>query len=320
MTLTMLLPMLAAGLAGLAVLTVVYGVRSMLSRDANVDARMTTYVNTEIADAQSAAVFDSQFAEKLNDVIKRQSFAERIEQDLAQANLLLTVPEYLLIRLAVPLVLSIIALLLWRSILLVPFALALGYVLPILWLRQRRRKRNRDFNDQLGETLSLTAASMRGGFSLVQSLANVSKDSQEPTKSELRRVGQEIQLGLSLTQSLDNLVLRMESEDLDLVVTAIKIHSRVGGNLTTILDNISTTVRERAKLRREVRVITSMQRVSSYIIGFLPVGLALIIFTINPKYIMKLFEPGWTLCIPIGAVFFWIVGFMIIRKIVDIKV
>ena len=307
-------------MAGLAVLTVVYGVRTMASRDANVDARMSTYVNSEFADNESAAVFEPQFAEKLNEVIKRQSFADRIEQDLAQANLLLTVAEYLLIRLAVPLVLSIIALLVWRSILLVPLAMALGYIAPILWLRQRRSRRNRDFNDQLAETLSLTAASMRGGFSLVQSLANVSKDSQEPTKSELRRVGQEIQLGLSLIQSLDNLVMRMESDDLDLVATAIKIHARVGGNLTTILDNISTTVRERAKLRREVRVITSMQRISSYIIGFLPVGLALIIFTINPKYIMKLFEPGWTLCIPIGAVFFWVVGFIIIQKIVDIKV
>ena len=320
MTLITMLTILAAGTAGLAVLTVVYGVRTMASRDANVDARMSTYVNTELADAQSQPVFEPQFAEKINAVIKRQSFAERIEQDLAQANLLLTVPEYLLIRLAVPLVLSIIALLLWRSVLMVPFAMGIGYILPIVWLRQRRRKRNRDFNDQLGETLSLTAASMRGGFSLVQSLANVAKDSQEPTKTELRRVGQEIQLGLSLTQSLDKLVLRMESQDLDLVATAIKIHARVGGNLTTILDNISTTVRERAKLRREVRVITSMQRISSYIIGFLPVGLALVIYTINPKYIMKLFEPGWTLCIPIGAMFFWIVGFMIIRKIVDIKV
>jgi len=320
MTLIMLLPILAASMAGLAVLTVVYGVRAMASRDANVDARMSTYVNSEVIDNEASAMFDLQFADKLNAVIKRQSFAERIEQDLAQANLLLTVPEYLLIRLAVPLVLSIAALLFWRSILLVPFAMALGYVLPIFWLRQRRSRRNRNFNDQLAETLALTTASMRGGFSLVQSLSNVSKDSQEPTKGELRRVGQEIQLGLSLTQSLDNLVLRMESEDLDLVATAIKIHSRVGGNLTTILDNISTTVRERAKLRREVRVITSMQRISSYVIGFLPVGLALIIFMINPTYIMKLFEPGLTLCIPIGAVFFWVVGFIIIQKIVDIKV
>jgi len=320
MTLITLLTILAAGTAGLAVLTVVYGVRAMASRDANVDARMSTYVHAEAADNQPQMVFEPQFAEKLNAVIKRQSFAERIERDLARGNVPLTVSEWLLVRLGAMLVLSIMAMLVWRTVLMLPPALAAGYLAPILWLRMRRKQRNRDFNDQLGETLSLTAASMRGGFSLVQSLANVAKDSQEPTKTELRRVGQEIQLGLSLTQSLDNLVLRMESEDLDLVATAIKIHARVGGNLTTILDNISTTVRERAKLRREVRVITSMQRISSYVIGFLPLGLALIIFTINPKYILKLFEPGWTLCIPIGAVFFWIVGFMIIRKIVDIKV
>jgi tight adherence protein B len=320
MILSMLLPIVAAGLAGLAVLTVVFGVRSMVLRDASVDARMSTYVDARTGDGLAQQPIEPQFAEKINAVIKRQSFAERIEQDLAQANVLLTVPEYLLIRLAVPLILAIATLVIWRTVLLVPFAMGLGYVLPILWLRRRRSRRNYDFNDQLAETLSLTAASMRGGFSLVQSLANVSKDSQEPTKGELRRVGQEIQLGLSLTQALDNLVVRMESEDLDLVVTAIKIHARVGGNLTTILDNISTTVRERAKLRREVRVITSMQRISSYIIGFLPIGLALIIFTINPQYMMKLFQPGLTLCIPIGAVFFWLVGFMVIRKIVDIKI
>ena len=112
----------------------------------------------------------------------------------------------------------------------------------------------------------------------------------------------------------------MESEDLDLVVTAIKIHARVGGNLTHILENISSTIRERAKLRREVRVITSMQRISSYVIGFLPVGLALVIFTINPTYMLGLFTPGWTLCIPVGAVFFAVVGFVVIQRIVDIKV
>ncbi len=174
MTLTMLLPILAAGMAGLAVLTVVYGVRAMVSRDANVDARMSTYVHTDAADSFAPSLADSQFAEKINAAIKRQSFAERIEQDLAQANLPLTAPEYLLVRLAVPLVLAIVALVIWRSVQLTPFAIGLGYLLPILWLRQRRSRRNRDFNDQLAETLSLTAASMRGGFSLVQSLANVS--------------------------------------------------------------------------------------------------------------------------------------------------
>jgi tight adherence protein B len=319
---TMLLSVAAAFLVALAILTILFALRGLLARDANVDVRLTTYLNTgSVAEGEAPqALIESQFAERLNEVIKRQSFAERIERDLAQANLPLTVSEYLLLRVGVALLMTILAIVVWRSVLMIPLALIVGFVLPIFWLRARRKKRNRDFNDQLAETLALIATSMRGGFSLIQSIANVSRDSQEPTKSELRRVGQEVQLGLSVPQALDNLVVRMESEDLDLVVTAIKIHARVGGNLTTILENISSTIRERAKLRREVRVITSMQRISSYVIGFLPFGLGLIIFTINPTYMARLFQPGWTLCIPIGAVFFAVVGFVVIQRIVDIKV
>jgi tight adherence protein B len=315
-----LLSISAAAMAALAVLTVLFALRGLLARDANVDLRLGTYLNAGTTEGEVPTATDSQFAEKLNEAIKRQSFAERIERDLAQANVPLTVPEYLLLRAGIALLMALLVLVFRRSLLLVPPALAVGYLLPLLWLRGRRKRRNRDFGDQLAETLALTAASMRGGFSLIQSLSNVARDSQEPTKGELRRVGQEVQLGLSVPQALDNLVVRMESEDLDLVVTAIKIHARVGGNLTTILENISTTIRERAKLRREVRVITSMQRISSYVIGFLPLGLALVIFVINPTYMMRLFQPGWTLCIPIGSVFFSVVGFMIIQRIVDIKI
>lgn len=318
--LTILLSIFAAGMASLAVLTILFALRGLLVRDTNVDTRLSTYLTVDAAEGEMSQPSELQFTERLNEAIKRQSFADRMERDLAQANLPLTVPEYLLLQFGVALLLTIIAILVWRSVLMIPPALALGYILPVLWLRGRRKQRNRDFGDQLAETLSLIATSMRGGFSLIQSLANVSKNSQEPTKSELRRVIQEVQIGLSVPQALDNLVVRMESEDLDLVVTAIKIHARVGGNLTHILENISSTIRERAKLRREVRVITSMQRISSYVIGFLPVGLALVIFTINPTYMLGLFTPGWTLCIPVGAVFFAVVGFVVIQRIVDIKV
>jgi tight adherence protein B len=320
MTMTLLLSISAATLTGLAILAIVFAASKMLARDANVDERLNTYLGNQTDDVGGSSFLDAQFTEKLNEVIKRQSFAQRIEHDLAQANVPLTVPEYVLLRAGIPLVLAIAALLIWRSIYPVPLVAGLGYMLPILWVRGRRKRRNRNFNEQLADTLALVSASMRAGFSLVQSLGNVSRDSQEPTKSELRRVGQEIQLGLSLSQALDNLVVRMESDDLDLVVTAIKIHARVGGNLTSILEGISATIRERSKLRREVHVITSMQRISSYVIGGLPLGLALIIFSINPGYIMKLFSRGWTLCIPVGAFIFSVIGFLIIRKIVDIKV
>ena len=319
MTTTLMLTIAAALLTTLAVLAILVALRSLLATD-TVGSRLDTFLGSDSFAGTEAAVADPQLAQKLNDAISRQDFAERIARDLAQANLPLTVPEYLLIRLAVPLILALVSLFVWRTVYVLPVALLVGFVAPIFWMGMRRRRRNRDFNEQLSETLTMIAGSLRGGFSLIQSITNAAKESQEPTKSELRRVGQEIQLGLSLNQALENMVKRMESEDLDLVVTAIKIHSRVGGNLTTILENISTTIRERTKLKREIRVITSMQRLSSYVIGFLPFALAAIIFSINPQYMMRLFQPGWTLCIPIGAVVSSVVGFIVIQRIVDIKI
>jgi tight adherence protein B len=318
MTTTLMLSIGAALLTMLAVMTVLIAVRMLIAGD-RVTSRLDTFLGDPFA-ADQATVADPQLAQKLNEAINRQGFAERIARDLSQANLPLTVPEYLLLRAAVPLLLALIGLFVWRTVYILPAALVLGFVAPIFWMSMRRKRRNRDFNEQLSETLTMLSGSLRGGFSLVQSLANAAKESQEPTKSELRRVTQEIQLGLSLSQALENVVKRVESDDLDLVVTAIKIHSRVGGNLTTILENISTTIRERTKLRREIRVITSMTRLSSYIIGLLPFALGAIIFSINPQYMARLFQPGLTLCIPIGAFISSVAGFIIIQKIVDIKI
>jgi tight adherence protein B len=221
---------------------------------------------------------------------------------------------------AVPLLLTLAAMFVWRDLLLVPVTLGLGLAAPAVWLGSLRHRRSALFADQLAETLTLLVSALRGGFSLNQSLAMVAKEAPEPTKSELARVVQEIQLGLSLGDALDNLCARITVEDLELVVTAIKVNARVGGNLTEILDSISTTIRERYKLRRDVQVITSMQRISAYVIGGLPFALALIIYAINPDYMRRLFEPGLILCIPIGAFSMAIAGFFIIRKIADIKV
>jgi len=137
---------------------------------------------------------------------------------------------------------------------------------------------------------------------------------------EMRRVMQEVQLGLSVGDALSNLAKRMDSQDLDLLVSVLRIHARIGGNLTTVLENISSTIRERTRLEREIRVITAQQRFASYVLGLLPVILALILMSINPNYMLKLFDPGPLLLIPIMAVVFNIAGFLVIQKIVDIKV
>lgn len=306
--------LIAATLAVFAV-----AARLLFAKKDTVDTRLNTYLQS--AEVDPADEFEQrQITQRINDAINRQGFSEKIALSLEKANLKLTVPEYLLIRIAAPLLLGLAGLVVGHSPLTLLGGAFVGAILPGMWVRSLRKRRNQDFNDQLAETLSMLVSSLRGGFSLAQSLAHTSKESPEPTQSELKRVTQEIQLGVTLSQALDNLVHRMESEDLDLVVTAIKINSRVGGNLTNILETISTTIRDRSKLRREIRVITSMQRISSYVIGFLPLGLGGFIFFINPDYMMRMFQPNVYLCIPFGAGICSVIGYIIIQRIVDIKV
>jgi tight adherence protein B len=309
--------------AGLAILLIIVAVSLLGQRDEALTTRLQILADEPVGFRETGVGQGRprpEIAEKLNSAISKRGFARGVARSLEQANLPLTVAEWLLIRTAVPLLFALGAVVIWRELLLVPIALFVGFVLPPLWLRSLSNRRSSMFADQLAETLALLVSALRGGFSLSQALAMVAREAPQPTRAELERVVQEMQIGLSLNDSLDNLCTRLTVEDLELVVTAIKVNARVGGNLTEILESISTTIRERFKLRREVQVITSMQRASAYIIGLLPPALAVIIFTINPEYMLRLFTPGWTLCIPIMAVLFALVGFITIRKIADIKV
>jgi tight adherence protein B len=136
-----------------------------------------------------------------------------------------------------------------------------------------------------------------------------------------------MQLGMALQPALNNLVRRVASEDLELMVTAIQIQSQVGGNLATVLDSIAYTIRERIRIIGEINTLTAMQRYSGYVITLLPVGLGGILFLISPSYIARMLEsPPEMLGLPLGIVFFIIgfismgIGYLLIRRVVDIKV
>jgi tight adherence protein B len=314
----------AAALATLTVVVLMIGLRSLTSEDRPLASRLQAYLSDDVYgmdEADRVAELPSaRIAERINESIGKRGFAQQIGRQLEQANLPLKVPEWILLRTAIPLLLSLGALVIWHDPLVIPITLIIGFIAPIIWLRSLSNRRSSMFGEQLSETLTMICGALRGGFSLIQALTMVAKEARDPTRSELERVSQEVRLGLSLNDALDNLVARLKSTDLELVVTAIKINARVGGNLTEILESISVTIRERDKLRREVKVITSMQRMSSYVIGAMPFALAGVLFAINPEYMGGLFKPGITLCIPIGAVICAVSGFLVIQKIADIKV
>jgi tight adherence protein B len=176
-----------------------------------------------------------------------------------------------------------------------------------------------NFGNQLVDVLLLMTGAVRAGYSLPQAIEVVSKELKAPVSDEFRRVRHEIGLGLSLSQALSNLVARMENDDLYLVVTAININSQVGGNIVTMLEAVTDTIRERIRLFSEVRVLTAQQRFGSYVLTFIPFAMVAALFVVNPDYMKRLFDPQ-ILCIPIGAVVMVIIGNFAVRRLAKIEV
>jgi tight adherence protein B len=151
-------------------------------------------------------------------------------------------------------------------------------------------------------------------------METVAQQLPNPIAGEFRRVTQEIGLGLHYEQALNNMLRRMPSDDLDLMITAINIQSKVGGNLAVILDTIGHTIRERVRIKGEIRVLTAQQMISGYILTALPIVLGLVLYLINKQYMARMFSDpcGWIM-IGVSVVMIGI-GFVIIRKIVNIEV
>jgi len=304
-------------LAALAVLLAFVGAAELAG--GGLDERLGRYVGRGAPPERTATGRESVFV-RLDGALARRGLVEGIRRGLSRADLRLTVPEYLLINVIVMLLAFVIGYWIsrfWLSALMLAVASAF---LPTLYVRWRQRRRITAFQNQLEDLLNLVVPAMRAGYSLLQAFDYVSNRLPEPAATQLGTVVREVSLGLSMDEALANLLTRAESDDLELIVTAIGIHNEVGGNLTTILDNVSHTIRERVRIKREIESFTAMQRGSAYILVGLPFIVGGILFVMSPSYIMRLFEPGPTLCIPFGAVICMAVGFLITRRIVDIEV
>jgi tight adherence protein B len=251
--------------------------------------------------------------------VEDKRFATKVQRDLARANLKLRVAEYYYIRLGASLGLGVL-LFVFRDPLSGIVGFILGYFLPRFWVGRRIGGRLSSFNKQLPDTITLLSNSLRAGSSFLQSIELVSREGGPPMSEEMGRVVREVNLGLGMEEALHNLVRRIKSDDLDLMVTAIGIQQQVGGNLAEILDTIAFTIRERVRIKGEINTLTAQGRVSGYLVAFLPIGLGVALNAINPAFMAPLFtQTIGRILIGVGAVMMFI-GFMAIRKITDIKV
>jgi len=229
-----------------------------------------------------------------------------LTEDLARAGLNITAPEYLLIRISAVGLGALIGLFRF-GFSLGPLILgAVGFFVPPLVVAYLQRRRQLQFNDQLTSMLQLLSNSLKTGYAIDRALETVAAKSQPPVSTEFERVTTEITLGTSVEDALSGLLLRINSPDLEFIVTAILLHTRVGGNLAEVLDNISDTLRDRLQTKRDMSVLTAQSRASASIITGLPILLALGLYVFVPGYYQPM-TSTW-----VGYVMLAFAGFMIL--------
>lgn len=283
-------------------------------------------VEQTAGEAQTTSRAPSAVAQRVEEAVEGKSFSEPVAALLARADMRMTVGEFMLVRVAGAAVGFALGFLIGRGMthpilgMLVGIVVALlGWMVPHWYMNIRARRRVNAFVNQLGDTITLMANSLRAGYSLLQTMEMVANESPPPMSIEFRRVVQEVGLGLSPQEAMNHLLRRVPSEDLDLLVTAINIQHEIGGNLAQILDVIGETIRERVRIKGEIKVLTAQQSISGYIISALPIGLAGLLMVLNPSYVMGMFSFPWV-CMPIAGLGLIVVGFFVMRKITAIDV
>jgi tight adherence protein B len=313
-----------AGLFLLIMIIFIFVIARRGGRGSSVDERLNQYAGRQGEVTQEVAL-----KERIDKQLTKGGRGSNVARDLARADLKLTVTEFIGLKFLSLLAFAGLGAFLGRAselamLIVAVIAAFIGWFVPDFVVSWLQKKRVRAFNNQLGDTVNLLANSLRSGYSLLQSMELVSREAPPPVSHEFRRVVQEVGLGLSTNDALDNMLRRVPSDDLDLMVTAINIQFEVGGNLSQILETIGHTIRERVRIKGQIRVLTSQARISGYVITFMPIGLAAMIATINPGYIGPLFTFGmppqaWC-CFPACSLAMIAAGGFVIQKIVDIEV
>jgi len=311
--------------AFIGVLLFFWGIASMMggAGPETLESRMQRYAGgPQVQQEKKAAKKERRdvdpFATLSGDVADRR-FISRVQRDLARADLRLRAAEYYYIRIGVALGLAAILFVL-RDPLSALVGAILGYFVPRIWVGRRIGGRLNAFNKQLPDTITLLSNSLRAGSSFLQSIELVSRESPAPMGPEMGRVVREVNLGLGMEEALANMVRRIKSDDLDLMVTAIGVQQQVGGNLAEILDTIAFTIRERVRIKGEINTLTAQGRYSGYLVAFLPIGIMITLNFINPEFMQPLFtQLLGQILLGVGAVMM-VIGFIAIQKITNIKV
>ena len=330
-------PIILIVLGGIALL-VIFGAGIALVTGggrANVDERLEQFVGSsdvvDITEEIEVSSQDDDFADKMDSALSGRSFFAPTKERISKADVKLRVTEYIILVFLSAIGVAVATYFLMnQNKLLVVVGAVVGMQIPRIYLGIAASRRMNAFDNQLSDTLNLWVNALRSGYSVLQGMEAIATELPPPVSREFERVVQEVRLGLGMEEALDNMYNRVPSEDLDLVITAVNIQREVGGNLAEILDTISYTIRERVRIKGEIRALTAQGRISGWVVGLLPLALAGLLYMINPTYMEQLWlkDKPWLLepFLPCGwlvigiSLFMMAMGVVAIMKIVNIEV
>jgi tight adherence protein B len=206
------------------------------------------------------------------------------------------------------------------SLAFVPFLALFAGWLPILWLMMRRKRRFKKFAKQLPDALELISRALRAGHSLASGFNLVAEEMMAPVATEFRKAFEEQNLGIPLDEALEGMTERMPNLDLKFFATAVILQRQTGGDLAEILDKIGRLIRERFQIWGQVQALTGEGRLSGIVLLALPPALFVAVWRLNPDYVLPLFTDPLGKQMLLWAVVMQILGALVIRKIVNIKV
>ena len=319
-----------ASLAAFGVLALFAGLATWYNRQQAL-GRLRSHVASHLAgapgtDPSAARAEINSLTSRMNRRIGSTSLAQQLQVQLIRSGLSLTPNQLMLMQLGVACILFVLGRFLLAEELgplavLVGLAMTLPAIfLPRFILKWLEKRRISKFEVQLAQAVDIMAGALQAGSSLPQSFGLVAREMPNPIGLEFGRVMNEMTIGVTLENTLINMLDRVQSLDLDMLVTAINIQYKVGGNLSHILRTIAHTIRERVRIKGELSTLTAQARLSSYIIAGMPVVVVLALFVVSPSYIIKLFDPGITRVMLISGILGIIAGFYIMKRIAAIEV
>lgn len=283
--------------------------------------RLDTYTKEEVYENDNVSLreFLLNIINKLGNLLSRKNSMENKRKKLQQAYIFMRVEEFIGISILAGLVFGLLFFVLTKLWILSLIGFALGYKIPDVFVNSSKRNRMKRLNNQLPEALNIISNGLRVGFSFNQAMNVAANELERPIKDEFNKILRDNSIGKTLDEALIAFSNRTDDEDVDMFITALLIQRKVGGNLAEVLDTIANTIRDRTRIRGEVKTLTAQGRLSAIVISVLPFGVAGFIFIANPSYIMELFKSTFGLIMVVLALVLQVLGIFIIVKMSKVE-